>query len=162
MRALRARPVSATVSLHVMPEAIRGSVVPEAPFDVVHVELNARGQIDTMRVAPTRSVLPPLEVRTAVPLAGMSVLTAIGGPAMELMPAPSAALRMQLTALFELVGVELSSGFRVGHLVLKWRGGQMRITQEANTPRPGLIFDTAQILLDRASRIAEILLETVA
>ncbi|MFL6568437.1 MAG: response regulator [Chthoniobacterales bacterium] len=162
MRALRARPVSPTISLHVTPETMPGAVVPEAPFDVVHVDLNARGQIDTMRVAPTKNILPPLQFRTPVPLVGMAVLPAIGGPAMELMPAPSAALRMQLTALFELVGVELSSGFSVGHLVLKWRGGQMRITQEANAHRSGLVFDTAQILLDRAARIAEILLELVA
>ncbi|HEY0367972.1 MAG TPA: response regulator, partial [Chthoniobacterales bacterium] len=161
MRAIRARPFSPQVSLHVLPQTTPGVVIPEASFDLSRVDLNARGQIDIIRVTPTSTVMAAIESSYAISLVGVSVLRASSGPAVELIPAPAAA-RLRLTALFELVGVELSAGFRVGHLVLQWRGGKMRVTQEADTPRPGVIFETAQVLLDREARIAEFLLEAIA
>jgi hypothetical protein len=71
---------------------------------------------------------------------------------------------MQLTALFELAGVELSPAFRVAHLVLRWRGGNMHVSQQTGpgATSAGVNFETAQILLDRAGRIAEILLDAPA
>ena len=165
MRAIRARPVSPTVSLHVLPQAMPSGVIPEARFDLARVNLDARGQIDTIRLAPTTRAVPAFASETAVAVVGIGVLLANGGTAMELMPAPAAPMRMQLTALFELAGVELSPGFRVAHLVLKWRGGNMHVSQQAEAAgaaSPGATFETAQVLLDRSGRIAEILLDAPA
>jgi CheY-like chemotaxis protein len=165
MRAIRGRPVSPTVSLHILPHAVPGGVIPEARFDLARVNLDARGQIDTIRVAPTTRAIAALSSENAVTVVGIGVLLANGGTAMELMPAPAAPMRMQLTALFELSGVELSPGFRVAHLVLKWRGGNMHVSQQATVAggsSAGLTFETAQVLLDRSGRIAEILLDAPA
>jgi hypothetical protein len=161
MRAIRARPVTPAVSLHVLPHAIAGGVIPEARFDLVRVKLDARGQIDTILLAPTTRAIPALTLENAVSVIGFTVLLANGSTAMELTPAPGAPMRLHLTALFELAGVELSPEFRVAHLVVRWRGGKMHVAQQASaTGAPaGVDFETAQILLDRSGGIAEILLD---
>jgi CheY-like chemotaxis protein len=162
IRAIRARPVSPTVSIHVLPQAATPGVIPEARFDLSRVKLDASGQIDTIRLAPTTRAIPALFVPDAVSIVGLAVLLGNGGAAIELMPAPTAPMRMQLTALFELTGVELSPDFRVAHLVVRWRGGNMHVTQQPTgngSPATGLTFETAQVLLDRAGQIAEILLD---
>ncbi|MDQ6861820.1 MAG: response regulator [Verrucomicrobiota bacterium] len=162
MRAIRARPISSVVSIHVLPESMATGVIPEAVFELARVNLDALGRIDTVRLAPTTQARPSVISPIALPLAGISILAASGGPAMELIPAPASPLRMHLTALFELVGVELSPGFRVAHLVMKWRGGKMRLTRAGTNECAGVIFESAQLLLDRSAQIAEILLDAVA
>lgn len=165
MRAIRARPISPTISLHVLPQVAPGAVIPEARFDLARVNLDARGQIDTIQLAPTVREIPALPSAPAMPIVGLAVLLANGGTAVELMPAPAAPMRMQLTALFELAGVELSPAFRVAHLLLKWRGGNMHVRQQtegAPAAPSGVDFETAQVLLDRSGHIAEILLDAPA
>ncbi len=162
MKAIRARPFASTVSLHVLPQSLPGSVIPEAGFELAAVDLDARGQIDTIRLVPTTNAIPSIASDQAVPMAGIALLPSAGESSMELMPAPTAPMRMQLTALFELAGVELSSGFRVAHLILKWRGGKMRVSLQQDAAQSGVTFETAQVLLDRSARIAEVLLDAVA
>ena len=58
MAAIRARPSSPTVSLHVHPQALPGLSLPEAGFELGGVLLNARGHIETVRLTPTRLPLP--------------------------------------------------------------------------------------------------------
>ncbi len=132
---------------------------------VARVNLDARGQIDTVRLVPSTRAIPAMMSASSVSVVGLAVLLANGGSAVELMPAPAAPMRMQLTALFELAGVELSPAFRVAHLVLKWRGGNMHVSQQtgpAGAAPGGVNFETAQILLDRSGRVAEILLDAPA
>jgi len=162
MKAIRARPFSATVSLHVLPQGVPGGVSREAVFELRGVNLDARGRIDTVRVAPSAGPLPEMSAGNAIAVVGLSLLPAASGAAIELLPAPAAPMRMQLTTLFELSGVELSPGFRVGHLILKWGGGKMRVSQQSDAAHGGVTFETAQLLLDRSGGIAEILLDAVA
>ncbi|MDQ6621998.1 MAG: response regulator [Verrucomicrobiota bacterium] len=161
MKAIRARPSSSAVTLHVLPAAAADRIIPEATFDLARVQLDARGQIDTIHVAPTTQKNPPLAAQSVVPMAGLAILTASGDPTMEFVTAPAAAMRMQLTALFQLAGVELSPGFRVAHLVLRSYGGTLRVSFDAAAGQAGVKFEAAQILLDRSGRIAEVLLDSV-
>lgn len=162
MAAIRARPASPTVSLHISPEAFSGMTLPETGFDIDRVDVDSRGQIQSLRLAPTIHRIPAAEAQAAVPINSIAVLPANGGRAMELMPSPAAPMKLQLLATFELAGVELSPTFGIGRLVLRAAGGKMRVSLQPEAANTGAVFETAQVLLDRSARIAEILLDAVA
>jgi DNA-binding response OmpR family regulator len=160
--AIRARPSVPMVKLHLDPEALPGAVVPEAGFHLARVELDARGQFNTLYVSPNGKHMPVLQSRTEFPVGAVAVLPANGGKAMELTPAPVAPMRMELIASFELTGVELTVSFTLAALVLRSRGGPMRVSLHPEDANTGATFETAQVLLDRSGRIAEILLDALA
>jgi hypothetical protein len=161
MAAIRARPWSWTVSLHVHPNALPGVRLPEAGFQLGKVELNAHGHIDAVRLVPTSGALTRAPASDVFPVGDVTILPGDGDKAMELLPGSAAPMTMQLFASFELVGVELSPTFGIGALVLKSRGGDIRVTLQ-RASGDGATFKTAQVLLDRSARIAEILLDAVA
>ncbi|CAN5139527.1 hypothetical protein BH20VER2_BH20VER2_01630 [soil metagenome] len=163
MAAIRARLTSPTVSLHVDPQALPGVHLPEAGFRLARVDLDSRGQFHTLHLAPTVQQIATMpQPATALNVGSVSVLVANGGRAMEITPAPVAPMRLQLLASFELAGVELSASFGISSLVLKSRGGRMRVSLHPEAANTGAMFETAQVLLDRSARIAEILLDAVA
>lgn len=162
MAALRARPCSMTVSVHMDPQALPGARLPEAGFQLTRVDVDARGQIQTLRLSPTVEQLTTLQPRHAVPIAGVTLLPSNGGRALQLTPAPVTPMQMQLLASFELAGVELSPTFGISSLVLKARRGKLRVSLQPEAANTGATFETAQVLLDRSARIAEILFEAVA
>ena len=161
MTSIRARPASQLVSLHILPQAIPGAVISEAGFQIARVDLDSRGQMHVVHLAPAHGDLPRLETENKIPVKNIVVLPSVRGQAVELTPMPAAPMRMQLLALFELCGVELAPDFGVAHLVLKSRGGKMRVTFEPDAARSGATFQTAQVLLDRSGRMTEVLLDTL-
>ncbi|HSH38020.1 MAG TPA: hypothetical protein VK993_04475, partial [Chthoniobacterales bacterium] len=162
MVAIRARPASRTISLHVEPGVLPGINLPEAGFELGPVNLDVRGQINTIRLLPTEQRIGALPTRNAFPVGTVSLLPANGGRAVELTPAPAAPMMMLLSAPFELAGVELSPAFSVRSLVLHARGGEIRVSLDRQGARSGTAFQTAQVLLNRSAQIAEILLDAVA
>jgi hypothetical protein len=162
MAAIRARPCSPTVSLHVHPQALSGIALPEAGFELGGVLLNARGHIETVHLTPTR--LPLARPPHAEPLrvSDVAILPTKTGDTMELIPTAISPMAMQLFASFELAAVELSATFGVASLVLKSRAAEIRVTLQPGGPSTGATFKTAQVLLDREARIAEILLDAMA
>lgn len=162
MAAIRARPWSRTVSLHIHPQALPGVALPEAGFELGRIDLDTRGHMATVRLTPTAGAPAKPPLRDAFPVADVAVLPASGGKTMELTPASMAPMTMQLFASFDLAGVELSATFGIGSLVLKSRGADLRATLSQGGPSTGATFRNAQVLLDRSSRIAEILLDSVA
>ncbi|MDQ6624640.1 MAG: response regulator, partial [Verrucomicrobiota bacterium] len=162
MAAIRARPCSPTVALHVHPQALHGFALPEAGFELGGVLLNARGHIETVRLTPTRLPLPRQAAAEPLRVSDVAILPAKGGETMELIPTAISPMTMQLFASFELAGVELSATFGVASLVLQSRGAEIRVTLQPGGPTTGATFKTAQVLLDREARIAEILLDATA
>lgn len=160
MAAIRARPFSRTVSLHMDP--LPGTHLPGAGFDLDRVDLDTRGQIQTLRVTPTRPGATALEPRSEVPIDAVAVLPANGGQILQLTPAAGAPMTLQLLARFELAGVELSPSFGMTSLLLTSRGGKMRVSLQPDSAATGATFESAQLLLDRSARIAEVLLDAIA
>ena len=106
MAAIRARPASRMISLHVEAGALPAMTLPEAGFELGPVNLDARGQIDTIRLLPTAQPLGAIQPRSAFPVGGVSLLPSNGGKAVELTPAAAAPMMMNLSAPFELAGVQ--------------------------------------------------------
>ncbi len=162
MAAIRARPRSATVSLHVQPHSSAGVALSDANFELAHVDLDSRGQIETLRLVPTeRSITtPPQQWRFGVD--DMAILPGTGGKSMELTSAASSPMTAQLFAFFEITGVELSPAFGLAAVLLRSCDTGFRVTLQADAPATAATFKTAQVLLDREARIAELLLDEMA
>lgn len=157
--AVRARPSLQLVSLHILEPAVAGVLTSEAPFELTRATLDPHGQIETIRLTPSREALPQLESAHDIPVQNLTLLPTGTGAAFELLPASVAPMRLQLTALFEVASVELATDFRVAHLVLKSQGARMRVSLHPDAAQTSIIFNTVQISLDGSGRIGEVLLD---
>jgi hypothetical protein len=158
MGAIRARPSSGEVSLHVVS---RGTQVPQTGFKLGEVGLDGKGRIATMRLIPSSVPVRVAPTQNSLQIAAVSVVPIDSTTRMQLTPTPGAPMTLRLLADLELAGVELSSTFQISHIVLKDRGRPIRVTMSAQTPgqeENGTICEAVAVRLDHAARITELLL----
>jgi hypothetical protein len=159
---IRARPFATDVSLHVLPQAIGGSVIlPDRVFHLGAVSLDARGQIEVVRVTPNITQAPRVARRYAVTVDGIAISPAMRAEAIDLTPTAVAPMRFELLALFELTSVELSPHFDLEHLVLTAREEKMRATLWPEATHVGATFAATEVRRDAFSRVSEIALVAV-
>jgi hypothetical protein len=164
MGAVRARPSSFTVSLHMPSAALRETLPLKTGFQLGQTELDASGRITTLRLIPTLKPFQPAPTRNAFEIGDLAVVPAQARERVELIPAAAATMTMQLLAQLELAGVKLSPTFQVAQLILKWRSNAVRVTFSSNgiaDEKSGAAFETAAIQLDNSARIAELLLNPI-
>jgi hypothetical protein len=153
LTSVRARPSSAAVALSVRASA---TGKPRAGFALERVNLDASGQIASLRITPADEQLAHAQLANEVPVDAFGVEE----EKLRITPHP-AAMHIEVLAAFQLSGVELSASFSAAALVLNARDPRMRITLRAGVAHPGATFRPAKISLDPCGRIAEILLEAV-
>ena len=163
MGAIRAKPSSLTVSLHVVSPALRQSVL-QTGYQLGRIGLDEKGQIATVRLIPTLQPFRPLEVRNAFHIGGLTVMPANSHERLQLTARGDAPMTMQLLAHLEIAGVELSPSFQIAQLVLKSLSSTVRVTlrsQVSGQEDAGATCETTAIRLDQSARIAELLLNPV-
>ncbi len=157
MGAIRARPASPTVSLHFLSPAARGAL-PESGFQLGATELDEKGRLATLRLIPTAKPFQPAATRNAFEIGGVALVRGDHRARVQLTPAGTTPMTMELLARLELSRVALSATFQVEHLVLKWRGSLVRITLDPKAPeQSGALFNVA-VKLDTLGQISELLL----
>jgi DNA-binding response OmpR family regulator len=164
MGAIRAKPSSSAVSLHVSPAALRAAFPVETGFELGRVELDANGRIATVRLIPTLQPFQRLPTRNAFEIGGVAVVPINSHEQVQLTSTTAAPMRMQLLTHFELAGVELSPNFQVAQLVLKNRSNKVRVTlssEAVGQEQTGATCETASVRLDHSARIAELLLNPI-
>ena len=162
IKAIRARPISATVFVHILAAQNSRTEVVAKNFEMERVELDARGQIKTVHLTPSPLPTTPTLGGRSLTIAELAAFPEEGDGTMQLTPDTAAdAMPIQLLTLFELVAVELAEGFSVGHLVLNARGAKVRVKMARETTQTGLTFRSAQVLLDRSGKIADVLLDAL-
>jgi two-component system phosphate regulon response regulator PhoB len=159
--AIRARPSSMIVSMQVDGRAAPSLRLPEAAFEMDRVNLGGRGEIETMQLAPSGRRLEALIAGSAVAIGHCAVLPSNGSGALQLTPATTAPVPIQLLMAFDLAGVELSPTFSLSHLALKARGRKVRVILPGQSGNVGVIFESAHVLLNHSALISEILLDSV-
>lgn len=159
---LRARPFSRPVLLHIDPRAVSTVRLPEAAFEIDHVELDAHGQMVALRVAPTAPAGEPLPAHAGIAVDHLAIAQPNGEAEIQVTPTSGARMTIQLLAAFNLTGVELSPAFGVAHLALKMRSRRMRAVLPGPGGRPGLVVEVTAVQRDAASRLSEISLHAVA
>jgi CheY-like chemotaxis protein len=161
IRAIRAKPYSRNVSVHILPEPKSSATATSQSFELDQVDLDARGQMATVRLTPAVQPIEAPPLSTTLMVADLSVTPQDGGGTLQILPGAVSPMRIQLLALFELIGIELAAGFRIGHLVLRTCNAKVRVNLTQENAHTGVTFRTAQILLDHSSRIAEVLFDAV-
>lgn len=156
-RAIRAKPFSSIVSVHILPGAGSRARVAAMAFEFDHVDLDARGQLSTVRLRPSAQPWAAPEPGSSEIIAEAAAFP--GDGTMEVTPNAGTPTRVQLLALFEVVAVELTATFGVEQLILKTRGAKVRLQLRAENASTGITFQSAQVLLDRSARIAQVLLD---
>lgn len=161
MGAIRARPSSRIVALHLHSAALREGLHPGLGFELGLVTLDASGQLETLRLAPARQMVEAVASSAALQLGVVGVVPDDPRSRVQFTPAAASPMELQLRVQLELMGVELSSTFEVAELTLKARGAEgARVTLDFGAgENAGVVLHSATILLDRSARIAETLLD---
>jgi len=157
MGAIRARPDSPTVSLHFLSADATGAL-PESGFQLGATELDENGSLATMRLIPTAKPFQHAKTRNEFEIGGVALVPGDQRARVQLTPAGTTPMTMELSARLEVGRVALSPTFQIAHLVLKWRSSLVRVTLDPKTPEhSGAIFNVA-VKLDTLGRISELLL----
>lgn len=159
MGTIRARPASPTVSLQFLSPAARDTIPAEIGFQLGPTELDENGRISTMRLIPTAKPFQPAQMRNAFEIGGVALVPSESRARVQLTPAGTTPMTMELLAHLEMGGVQLSPTFQVAQLTLKWRTSAVRVTLDPKAPeQSGAGFDVSAVKLDGSGRIAELLL----
>jgi hypothetical protein len=159
MGAIRARPASLTASLRLQSASARAAIPTELGFQLGPTKLSGQGRIFTMRVVPTSRPFQPAQMRTAFEIGGVALIPNETRARVQLTPAGTTPMTMELRAYLELNAVELTPGFQVAQLILNWSTNAVRVTLNPKAPeQTAARFDLRVLKLDDAGRIAELLL----
>jgi DNA-binding response OmpR family regulator len=159
MGTIRAKPASLTVSLHLPWPAARNAIPGQIGFQLGATELNGNGQISTVRLIPTAKPFQPSQTRNAFEIGGVAV---IPNARVQLTPAGTTPMTMELIAHLEVAQVELSATFELAQLILKWHTNEVRVTLNPKAPEQNAArFEATAVKLDGSGRIAELLLNPI-
>src|SRR5205814_8232747 len=128
MGAIRARPSSLTASLRVQSATARSAIPAELGFQLGPTKLNGDGRISTMRLLPTLKPFQPAQMRTAFEIGGVALIPNETRARVQLTPAGTTPMTMELRAPLELNAVDLTPGFQVAQLIFNWRTNMVRVT----------------------------------
>jgi DNA-binding response OmpR family regulator len=158
MGPIRARPASLTVSLQ-LASAARDAVGGELGFQLGATDLDQNGSIASLRLIPTARPFRPTQTRSAFQIGGVAVIPNDTRTKVQLTPAGTTPMTMQLLAHLELDAVELSTSFQVAQVILKWRTNAVGVTLSSKTgEQDSALYEVKSVKLDASSRIAELLL----
>lgn len=162
MGAIRARPASLTASLRLQSATARNAIPAELGFQLGPTKLNGDGRISAMRLLPTSKPFQPAQMRTAFEIGGVALIPNETRARVQLTPAGTTPMTMELRAYLELNAVELTPSFQVAQLILNWNTTTVRVTLNPKTPeQTAAKFELRVLKLDDSGRIAELLLNPV-
>ncbi|MGZ4983088.1 MAG: response regulator [Chthoniobacterales bacterium] len=161
VKEIRARPVSSSVWLHVLPETMAQPLRQDKPFRLSRVNLLPDGQVDLVHVAPMTTTENFTSPRYRLTIDAVDVLLADDSDTIRLAPTAVDPMRLELLALFELCGVELSAQFSVQNLLLKMRDKRVRATFLPEAMHIGATLTIAELSLTESGTINELRLIAV-
>jgi DNA-binding response OmpR family regulator len=162
MGAIRARPASLVGSLRLQSTAARNAIPAETGFQIGPAQFSSEGRISTLRLVPTSKPLQPTQMRNAFEIGGVAVIPNETRARVQLTPAGTTPMTMELFAHLELNAVELTSNFQVAQLVLNWPTSAVRVTLNPKAPEQTAAKFVMRVeKLDSSGRIAELLLSPI-
>jgi len=131
----------------------------ESGFRLGKISLGDNGQIETMRLVPTRQP-PQLPFPSqSFPVGASHFQRANADSKLQLAAPPEAAMRVRLTVQFELLAVELSVGFEVAAVLLKARPPPVLMRNDSEGP--GRPFEVLKVQLDSSTELQSLLVRAV-
>jgi DNA-binding response OmpR family regulator len=161
MGAIRARP-ALTASLRLESAAARNAIPAETGFQLGPARFSEEGRISMLRVLPTSKPLQPAQMRNAFEIGGVAVIPNETRARVQLTPAGTTPMTMQLSAHLKLNAVELTPNFQVAQLILNWPTNAVRVTLNPKAPeQTAAKFEIRVEKLDSSGRIAQVLLSPI-
>jgi DNA-binding response OmpR family regulator len=161
MGAIRARP-SLIASLRLTSAGARNAIPSELGFQLGSAKLNRDGRISKLRLIPTSKPFQPGPTRTAFEIGGVALIPNETRTHVQLTPAGTTPMTMELFAHLELDAVELSASFQVAQLILNWDPTAVRITLNPKAPeQTAARFEMRVLKLDDSGRMQELLLSPI-
>lgn len=162
MGAIRARPSSMIGSLRLQSAAARSAIPSDLGFQLGPIKLNGEGKISTMRLIPTAKPFQPAQTRGAFEIGGVALIPNENRTRVQLTPAGTTPMTIELFAHLELNSVELSATFQVSQLILNWNTNHVRVTLNPKAlEQTAAKFEMRVEKIDNAGRIGELLLSPV-
>ena len=162
MGAIRARPSTPIASLRLESAATRNAIPAELGFQLGAAKLNGDGLISSLRVIPTLIPFQPAQTRTIFEIGGVALIPKETRARVQLTPAGTTPMTMELFAHLELNSVELSATFQVAQLILNWRTNAVRVTLNPKAPEQSAAkFEMRVLKLDNSGRLSELLLSPI-
>ena len=159
MGAIRARPASLMASLRLESATARNAIPAETAFQIGPAQFSGEGRISLLRMIPTTKPLQPAQMRNAFEIGGVAVIPNETRARVQLTPAGTTPMTMELLAYLELNAVELTPNFQVAQLILNWPNNAVRVTLNPKAPEQSAAqFQMRVEKLDNSGRIAEVLL----
>jgi hypothetical protein len=101
-------------------------------------------------------------MRNAFEIAGVAVIPNETRARVQLTPAGTTPMTMQLSAHLKLNAVELTPNFQVAQLILNWPTNAVRVTLNPKAPeQTAAKFEIRVEKLDSSGRIAQVLLSPI-
>ena len=139
-----------------------GAIPAELGFQLGPIKMNGDGRISTLRLIPTLKPFQPSQTRTAFEIGGVALIPNETRARVQLTPAGTTPMTMELFAHLELDAVELSASFQVAQLILNWQTHAVRVTLNPKAPeQTAAKFDMRVLKMDESGRIAELLLSPI-
>ena len=103
-----------------------------------------------------------MQTRTAFEIGGVALISNETRARVQLTPAGTTPMTMELFAHLELDAVELSANFQVAQLILNWTSSSVRVTLNPKAPEQSAAKFAMRVLkLDDSGRISELLLSPI-
>ena len=158
MGAIKARPAATIGSLRLESASMR-SAISEIGFQLGPAKLNGEGRISSLRLVPTSKPFQATPTRNAFEIGGVALIPNETRARVQLTPAGTTPMTMELFAHLELSAVELSASFQVAQLILNWNTNIVRVTLNPKAPEQSAAkFEMRVLRLDETGRISELLL----
>jgi hypothetical protein len=142
--------------------AARSAIPAETGFQLGPAQFSKEGQISTIRLLPTSKPLQPAQMRNAFEIGGVALIPNESRARVQLTPAGTTPMTMELFAHLELTSVELTPNFHVAQLILNWRTTAVRVTLNPKAPeQTAAKFEMRVEKIDNSGRIAELLLSPI-
>lgn len=157
---IRAKPSTSILSLTLL-QSPTAAEKRSGPFEPGPVDLDADGQIKTMRVRPSRGRDHSIHTRNGFAINDVNLLN--DTERIQFIAGSGAPMILQLVALFKVDRVELSDRFELAHLVLYPVGSHVKITLDSHLRlTAGQEFETIAVELDESARVVEFVLKPVS
>ncbi|MGH8094899.1 MAG: response regulator [Chthoniobacterales bacterium] len=160
VRAVRLRPYSRVVAAQLSEPKERTGANLATGFHLGPFQLGANGKIETVRLLPTRQPIQLPTVANSLAINSINFQPANSHRNLELVAGSGEAMRVQLTAPFELARVELSPGFEIEAIFVRARNTQVLVRNSA--AGQGMSFELREVELDPAGELRALLVEPSA
>jgi len=158
--AIRARPASLTVAVHIPALNSEAELPLRTGFYLGPIDLDPTGAISVVRLIPSSQPFRAVETHGAFEVGGVTVVPANERERLQLMSSAASSMTMQLLAPLELISIELAPNLEIKQLILRCRGKAVRVALNSQTShtQAGATFEVTNVRLDESRRISELTL----